>query len=244
VPSKTLLIIASARDDVARQLSLTWEDAGARLLLPRDLSRPGWRYQPGQIESSIAVANGELLSATQISGVLTRLGGVTADELVEITPADRAYVAQEMNAFLVAWLSALRCPVLNRPGVTSLSGPNWRPEQWVYSAAQAGIPVVPARRRVPYDGSPLSPPSAPAFTVTVVGKHCFGSGDRILQDYARRIARRANLQLLAVTFAGRGKDARFVSANLWPDISAPELASAVHDYLLHSAGSRHAMELS
>jgi hypothetical protein len=232
MPRSTLLIIASARDEKARQLATLWEGAGARLLLPRDFTRPGWRYQPGRIETSIASAGGESIPAQQISGVLTRLGNVAEDELIEIVPSDRAYVAQEINAFLVAWLSALRCPILNRPGTVCLSGPNWRPEQWVHAAAQAGIPVIAARRHVPPDGSlSVAPPCAPLATVTIVGKHCFGSKDRCLQDGARRLARCAKVEFLAVTFAGSGKDARFWSANLWPEISAPDLATAIQDYL-------------
>ena len=232
MPSKTLLILASARDEAARQLSMLWESASTRLLLPRDLSRPGWRYQPGQIETSIAVANGELIAAKHISGVLTRLGSVTEDELIEIAPPDRPYAAQEMNAFLVAWLSALRCPVLNRPGPVCLSGPNWRPEQWVHAAAHAGVPVIAARRRVPDDGEASAAlRDAPPVTVTIVGKKSFGPKDRFLHDYTRRVARCANVEFLAVSFEGSGQNARFLSANLWPNISTPEMAVAVYDHL-------------
>jgi hypothetical protein len=218
---------------MARQLAALWEGAGARLLLPRDLSRPGWRYEPGHIEKSMAVADGDSIPAAQLSGVLTRLGSVTDDELIEIAPEDRTYVAQEMNAFLVAWLSALPCPVLNRPQSTCLSGPNWRPEQWVHAAAQAGVPVIPARRRVPYDGDRLSavPQYAPPVTITVVGKKCFGPKNRFQHDGARRLARCANVELLEVSFAGSGTDARFLSANLWPNISSPEIAAAVEKHL-------------
>jgi hypothetical protein len=233
VADKSLLIVASASDETARQLATLWKNDGARLVLPRDLSRPGWRYQPGQVESSVAAADGELIPARQISGVLTRLGSIPEDELIEIAPADREYVAREMNAFLLAWLSALRCPMLNRPGNICLSGPNWRPEQWAHAASQAGVPVVPARRHVPNENAP-SPVLrfVPPVTVTVVGKKCFGSEDNFLQVSARRIACHANVELLAVTFAGSGKDARFLSADLWPNISAPDVADAVQEHLL------------
>jgi hypothetical protein len=239
VPNKTLLIIASAGDEVARYLSRVWEGAGARLLHPRDLSRPGWKYQPGQIEASVAVASDELISVREISGVYTRLASVSPDELMEIIPEDRPYVAQEMNAFLVAWLSALPCPVINRPAISCLSGPNWRPEQWVHAAAQAGIPVVPVRRRVCLSGTPapVGPP-AQTFTLTVVGKECFGSKDRFLRQCALRIARCAKVELLAVNFAGSGKNARFLSANLWPDLSAPDHAGVVLDRLTRESRSQ------
>lgn len=228
-----LLILASASDEAAGRLAALWKSDGARLVLPRDLSRPGWRYQPGQVESSVAAADGELIPAKQISGVLTRLGSIAEDELAEIAPADREYVAREMNAFLLAWLSALNCRMLNRPGSICLSGPNWRPEQWAHAASQAGVPVVPSRRRVPCENNPSKILQfVPPVTVTVVGKKCFGTQDKVLHDSARRIALRANVQLLAVTFAGSGKDARFQSADLWPNISAPDVAAAVQEHLV------------
>jgi len=242
VPNKTLLIIASARDEIARRLSTVWQGSGARLLHPRDLSRPGWRYQPGQIEASSAVASGELISARELSGVFIRLASVSAEDLIEIVPEDRPYVAQEMNAFLVAWLSALSCRVVNRPAVGCLSGPNWRPEQWIHAAAQAGVPVVPIRRRVGFDAAPVpAVPAAPTFTVTVIGNNCFGSNDPFLRRSALRIAHCANVELLAVNFAGSGKAARFFSATLWPDPSLPDHASAL---LEHLTGARSRMELA
>jgi len=243
VASKTLLILASARDDIARQLSVLWEDAGARLLTPRDLSRPGWQYQPGSIQSSIAVADGLPIPASQISAVITRLSSITPDDLIEITPDDRTYVAQEMSAFLVAWLSALPCPVLNRPGTVCLNGPNWRHEQWVHAVAQAGIPVVPTQRHVPFAAA-SSPPPGPIVTITVVGKTCFGPKDRILRDFALRIARCARVELLDVNFVGEGREARFLSASLWPNIASPDIALAVRDHLSRNARARTRMEPS
>ena len=225
---RTLLIVASAGDEIARRLFSLWEDAGTRLLHPRDLSRPGWKYQPGQVETSVAVADGEPVPAQEISGVLVRLPGISEADLVEISPGERAYVAQEMNAFLVAWLSALKCPVLNRPSGVCLSGPNWRPEQWTYAATQAGVSVVPAQRHVPVRADAPAPASS---IVTVVGETPFGTKNRFLRDCARRVARAARVELLTVAFAGHGKDARFLSANPWPDISAPDLALAVHEHL-------------
>jgi hypothetical protein len=233
VADRALLILASGSDETARRLATLWKSDGARLVLPRDLSRPGWRYEPGHVESSVAAADGEIIPARQISGVLTRLGNVIEDELIEIAPADRAYVAREMSAFLLAWLSALSCPMLNRPGSICLSGPNWRPEQWAHAASQTGVPVVPSRRRVPHENNPpLAPPYEPPVTVTVVGKKCFGPKDKYLHDGARRIARCANVELLAVTFLGSGKDARFLSADLWPNISAPDVSDAVREHLV------------
>ena len=73
--------------------------------------------------------------------MLTRVPAVFEDELTDIMFSDRSYVAAEMTAFLLFWLSRLRCPVLNEPTATCLAGRYWRREQWIDQAARAGIAV-------------------------------------------------------------------------------------------------------
>jgi hypothetical protein len=71
--------------------------------------------------------------------VVVRRPAVAAEELPWIALDDRHYVGAEINAFLVAWLSALPCPVLNRPTATSLCGPAWSQTYWQVAATRAGI---------------------------------------------------------------------------------------------------------
>jgi hypothetical protein len=54
--------------------------------------------------------------------------GVGEVSVLAVDSSHRKYVAAEFNAFLLAWLSAQSCPVLNRPTASCLSGPNWQPE--------------------------------------------------------------------------------------------------------------------
>jgi len=101
----------------------------------------GWRQSLGGVDGDAAVVEGKRVPQKEITGVLTRLPCVFEQELVDITPDDRRYVAAEMTAFLLFWLSRLKCPVLNRPTPTCLSGPYWRREKWIHVAARVGIPV-------------------------------------------------------------------------------------------------------
>ena len=148
----------------------------------------GWCHQLGATDVSTAVVSGHVVATAEIAGVLTRLPCVTEHELPHIVPADRAYVATEMTAFLAFWLSELACPVLNRPTPACLTGPNWRPEQWVHAAAQLGMPVCPVHRQalltadVPAANSEQQP-----VTITVVGRHCFGTVDATLTRQAQRL---------------------------------------------------------
>ena len=131
-----LVVLAGSHDWTARRLIEHW-GANARLLTCRDLSRHGWRYSPGEAAGT-AIIDGESVPMDAIDGVLTRLPAVVEDELGRIVPGDRSYVAEEMTAYLAAWLSELPCPVLNRPSPAYLMGPAWTREQWVQIGRASG----------------------------------------------------------------------------------------------------------
>src|SRR5579864_5186086 len=104
-----IVVLASAHDVNARAIVAAWAPVRARLCTPADLSTPGWRHRVGEPKEATAVIGGERIPATAITGVLTRLPAVAADELAHIAAADRDYVASEMTAFLIAFLAALPC---------------------------------------------------------------------------------------------------------------------------------------
>jgi hypothetical protein len=202
----------------------------------------GWRDSLGPAGSGTAAVNGRVVSTREVCGVLTRLTAVDEHELTHIVPGDRAYVAQEMTAFLLSWLAGLSCPILNRPTPGCLAGPPWRREQWVYQAARLQIPVRPVRRTVALAGGLRSPvetrsagqPHGPArrpVTITIVGDRWFGEADPALAHHARRLATAAGVDLAAVHFSGPRRGARLVAADLWPDVASPQIGDAVLAYL-------------
>ncbi len=227
-----LVIVASRWDPGAPALAARWAKSAVRILTPRDLSVAGWRLRSAGRGGAMIVAGGESFKQREVTGVLTRLPSVAAQELAQIAPEDRRYVASEMTAFLLFWLSQLRCPVLNRPSASSLCGPYWRREKWVHLAAQAGIRVRPVRRTVNGEGTGAEMASADSqTTVTVVGERTLGDAGPALHRAARRIARLAGVELLAVGFSGPGPDAEFLAADTVPDLSGDEPADAVLEYL-------------
>src|SRR5262249_25802902 len=157
---------------------------GAALLTCEDLCAAGWRYTPGEPERSTAVVSGQIVPVAEIAGVLTLRPAVVPDEFTSIAPADRQYVAGEINAFLVAWLAGLGCPVLNPRSPNCLSGPGWRAEQWTFTAAQCGIPVIPRARHIPPREAPAAGAAACA-AVTVVGDAVIGAANETLAAHAR-----------------------------------------------------------
>jgi hypothetical protein len=230
-----LVVVASRGDVAARALCERAPPGTAHLLSWRDLSTPGWRYYSHPDDGrDAAVIAGRPIATAEITAVLTRCPAVPPHELGHIVPADRAYVAAEMTALLVAWLARLRCPVLNRPRGGCLCGPRWPPERWTMLATSLGLRAVPVSRRAipglaPTAPRPAAPPGFELRTVTVVGPHAYGSGEptETLADAAVTLARAAGVTLLRTEFAVRGSDHWFLSAGLDVDLAAESVADAL-----------------
>lgn len=235
-----ILILASQWDPAAKALAARWADCGAELLTPRDLSLAGWRQPAASPDGAIAILDGRPVPQREITSVLTRLPCVDPRELLHILPEDRDYIAAEMTAFLLFWLSRLTCPVLNAPVAPCLSGPFWRQEKWVHLASQAGIRARPVHRTVPRTAqrnvaahTPLAedsaedPSEASPTGITVVSQRTFGDADPALHRTALRIAALAHTHLLSVTFSSPERDAQFLAANIFPDLTDIPLSDAV-----------------
>lgn len=236
--SKAFIVVASRQDSAARAFVDRHASIGACLMTPDDLSKAGWCYRLGHLESSTAIIGGCPLAVQDITGVVTRLPYVAEQDLSHIVSADRAYVAAEMNAFLMCWLTELTCPVLNRPTPQCLSGPYWHREQWVRAADRLGIPVTPVHQhvRISAPRTETASPQPDSVTVTVVGARHVGAVDPLLSKQARSLAAAAGVPLLAVRFSGPTPGSPFVDATFWPDIADGDVADAILAYL--QGGSR------
>jgi hypothetical protein len=221
---EVIVVLASRGDAAAAALAARHADAGVRVMGPDDLSQEGWVFHLDDPARGTAVLNGRPLPAAAIAGVVTRLPAVTEHDLPHIAQPDRGYVAAEMNAFLLAWLTSLDCPVINRPTPECLSGPHWRQERWVVAAQRLGIPVQPVYRKA---NAAAAVDPEPGHTVTIVGTQHFGAVDDVLMQRAHALADAAGAELLTVAFDGRHRDARFVGAGLWPDLGDARIADAV-----------------
>jgi hypothetical protein len=228
-----IVVVARYTDAPALGFARRYAAQGVCLLTPVDLSHCGWLHRVGDIETSIAVIGGQRIAARNIRGVVTRLPAVSEDDLEHIVAPDRAYVAAEIQAFLLSWLTALRCPVLNRPVPACLAGPAWRPAQWTQAAAHLGLPVTPVVEHVSFTRtrSAIGTSRPKCVTVTVIGQRIIGAVEPLLARQARALATAAGVDLLAVRFSSRASDATFMGAHLWPNIAAAPIAAAVFAYL-------------
>jgi hypothetical protein len=227
-----LVIVASRWDKAARTFASRRSSEKIGILTPRDLSVAGWRQRPDSPAGSSVVVEGRVVDQSEITGVLTLLPCVSERELTHIAPGDRRFVASEMTAFLLFWLSILKCPVLNRPTPACLSGPSWRWEYWVHTAAQAGIPVRPLRR-ISFPATPGSEKERDVTPtiVTVVGTHTFGEAAPELHRHARCLAGATGVEFLSVQFSGPADDAELIGADLFGNLTDDSLAEAVMEYL-------------
>ena len=216
-----LVILASPRDVAARALANRWTARDAMLLTPADLSTAGWCFDPAAPGGGSAVIAGQRTRVQDIRGVVTCLPAVLPGDLPHIVPSDRAYVAEEMTAFLLAWLSALACPVVNRPVSPFLAGPNWRPLQWAHAAVRVGI-------RLPSHAASASG----IQTVVAVAGRCLGVVNQPIERSIVELAAKAETTLLAVHLRAAEGGTVFAGADPWPDPSQPEVADALLSYFV------------
>jgi hypothetical protein len=143
-----LIVLAGEADADASRLVAAWEHRDARLLSAASLSQRGWVWRPGSIDASYLVIGGARTPVRAVRGVVSLLPAITPSELPHIVGDEREYVAGEMTAFLVAWLSwlsGLGVRVINKPTPLSLTGPAMQREQWLRAAWQAHLPIERAR---------------------------------------------------------------------------------------------------
>ena len=225
-----VLVLADECDAAAARFVSSRHATGARLLRPADLSQAGWSYRVGSGDSTLACVDGERIEARRIRGVLSRLVAVAEHHLPQVDAADRAYVAAEMGAFLIAWLSALPCPVVNRPVPPSLAGPSWHWAQWARLAWRLGLAVAPLHCSVrpgiddEADSATAPPTTAPPLRVDVVGDVAVNEPRPALADQARRLARAAGVSQLGLWFDADLDDALLVGIDPWADLDQPAVA--------------------
>jgi hypothetical protein len=225
-----LLIVTNQYDRSTDALAGLWGRSDTLVMRPSDLSMGGWRYRPGEAGTSRFVAAGSSVQAGDLDGVLTRMAGVFEGDLGHIEPADRTYVAAEMTALLLAWLSELPVPVINRPTATCLCGPLWSQEKWLRVASGLGIPVVPHNRAVGLPDSTSAraePHEIDLQSVTVVDDVCLGAKNARCEKIARRLADHAQCRLLSVQLRTVGSHPALVGVDVWPNLAGSGVAGAL-----------------
>jgi len=223
-----LLVLASIVDQYVAAGVAHWRTKGsdAEILTCHDLAQPGWKLSLD--EPPTFVVGGKPVAAKEIDAIITRLAAVTPIELPFIHIQDRDYAAAEMQAFLLALLASVKCPVLNRAHPGSLNGPPWSREQWTRCAFGAGVPVRPVVRRAYAGGVAVAAPEhVDRRVVHVVEDDAFGDAPAGVKKAAVAVAKAAGTELLRVAFDVSAKPAVFLEADPWVDVSDKAIAEAI-----------------
>ena len=226
-----ILIVASELDSVAHETAAKWPGCSAAILTPRDLCTKGWRIETQDFENGSIVVNGVVAPVQQVTGVVTLLQLVSHYELFRINEADRKYAASEINAFLMYFLSRLKCRVLNRPSAYCLSGPSWHPTQWMWACRRAGVPVeTSSAYSAPLVGGPEMEPKC-CRSVSIVGNACLGDGSPHSASVAL-LAKFARVEFLAARFTMGVKGEVLHSISTVPDLRDETISKAVYEHLM------------
>lgn len=221
-----LLVLASRRDEEAASYVERWAHSDAVLMTPADLSKSGWVLCADASRGSF-VAGGCTYSSAMVSSVLVRLPEVHNYELPDITERDRSYAAAEMTAFIMAWLAALPCLVVNRSALTRLVEPQWRLAKWVVEAERAGIPTIEAIETA----SSGTEAARRLRWMPVLRGRALDAWRAEHRDYAKNIADRTGLDLFALGFEVDAPG-RLAAVDQFPPILEEPLLSALSAVLV------------
>jgi hypothetical protein len=157
----------------------------------------------------------------EIDVVVNLLPWIAVSDLPHITADDREYVANEMAAFLLAWLCELDCPMIDRPTPLSLAGCGRWPTQWAALAKQAGVCA---------DTQWMGP----VVDVTVLQGRAVVDlqSNATLAGAAEAIARAARRSLVTLYFAADQDEPILVGAAARPAAGSPAVADALLNWLV------------
>lgn len=217
-----IIVLGSALDPAAAQIVTDLggcDYGGARLMSAEDLGRVGWTFDPATPGESHLVADGAVLALAEVDAIIVRRPAVAAEELRWLDAADRQYGAAEANAFLVSWLSAVSCPVLNRPSATCLCGPGWSQLHWRLAAERVGLrwqQVCTAAEE-----------ADAGRDIVVCGSSVHGASDPGEVRNAIALSRQSGAALLGLRFIGD----ELCSVTTQPSLAANEARTLVLEHL-------------
>lgn len=187
-----------------------------------------WEHRVGSGGSAVSLEldNGYGFSDHTLRGVLNRLMGPPQAILPQVTPADREYALQELNAFYLSWLNSLSCPVLNPATPQGLAGRWYHASELVMLAHQAGL-TTPTYRQSATDPleagyQPLAPAQATVARVVVLEGEVFGAElPEALREKCGALAQLCRTPLLGIDFYQSAESQwTFSHATPVPDLQA------------------------
>src|SRR6202011_6166941 len=137
-----IAVLASIADEAALSFARSFPGSRASVLTCLDIARDSSCFCYPDFEASTITVGGKRVRIAEIDGVVNLLPTVFPEELIFYPQEECIYQAAEFTALLTFFLSALSCPVINRPTTLNLNGPVLNPIGWHLLAHAANIPTV------------------------------------------------------------------------------------------------------
>jgi hypothetical protein len=233
-----ILVLASVVDEAARAFAQELARVTpASMLTCRDLAEQPIALRYPDFPASTLTVDGRTLAVGRIHGVINLLPAVFPDELFFYPPEERDYQAAEFHALLTFLLSALACPIVNRPTPAALSGPYASSIAWHHFAKRTRIPVASMELDTDsFNDFFPRPRTENIFEVSCLGgriiENSATAADRITLD----LARRANVEHLRAVYEDDAMGPRFVTASAVPNIGNAATRAALIGFFEQTAG--------
>lgn len=147
----------------------------------------------------IHLADGRVLHANAIGGLINRIRYLPTQHFAAADPADRIYATEELNAFMLAWLDGIAGRVINPAQPAALDGASFPAVTIAHMAAMAGLPTDVLRAGTRGDSDNAGSLLAPTQMPIVFDGRIFGPLlPRELQESCHRLATLIGVPLLQV----------------------------------------------
>lgn len=229
-----ILVLSNVANDAAAGLVGMFPPGAASLVTASDFNtsfKAG--VSVGDFPRSELTIGGTRTTAGEISGVISTISHFLPQEFYYIEPEDRAYVCAELGAFMIYFLSELRCRKLNPQTARRLSGLGMHWIEWSRAAEARGVPVLPARLR---NGTPVAGPDSRELRylrATIIGDSIVGdNAPESIAGHMRALSGAFSMPYLSCLFASPGGD-DYLLADLAsvPDVSTQGNREAMVRYL-------------
>jgi hypothetical protein len=194
-----IIVIASIYDIRAKQFVDNYLAVGdIKLLTAIDFACIGWNSGFGNviIDETFCIQR-QKYNENEITSIINFLPAITQNELPFINEDDREYVAQEMNAFLLAWLYKLNKKVINQPTASSLIGIQYRPVTWLLKISEFGFTV----KKSYFDTMTQNIQFVNSNSkIYIIGKDIFGTKDNNMRTKLKKFVQKYNIPLVTIEY--------------------------------------------
>ncbi len=228
-----ILIITNIIDEHAPELLKKFPVGEAALITSRELSNTLLQVNVNHFKKFRISIDGNVLSAKDITGVITLIPSIMPQELIHIEEKDRNYVCSEMNAFLIYFLSQLKCLKVNEPSCNCLSGTHYDMVYWSSLAASLNIPVFPFTLKDNCLSVSYFNKNCKTIKIAGVGKEISIENGNECAGYFSALKSKIGLSFLSASFVTEDdKNYRLASVSTLPDITLPSMQHAIVNYFL------------